>query len=206
MGPLLLTGLTILGALIALGMIAAANVAPAAGAGLSPARRLALIIVAFASGCGVLGIVVGLLAILVGAHLGTGATRLLVSLTVAGALIAPFIVVRSARPLDRWVVVRAGMFGGGLVVLALVVAVLSLVIHRFASGSTPGSAFLVLGLINAGALIWMGVFGARSIRRVAVIDDESGRFVASRAILRIASLEAIAYAASLVAIVLIIRR
>jgi hypothetical protein len=206
MGPLLLTGLTVLGALIAIGLVAAASVRPARDVSLTPARRLAVIVIAFAGGCGVVGIVVGVLAITLGAHLGAGSTRLLVTLTVAGGLIAPFIVARSARPVDRWVVTRAAAFGGGLVVLALVVAVLSLVIHRFASGSTPGSAFLVLGLINAGALIWMGALAARSIVRVAVLDHDSGRFVASRAILRIATLEAIAYAASLVAIVLIIRR
>lgn len=206
MGPLLLTGLSVFGALLAIGLVVASSTAPASGGALTPARRLALIVIALATGCGVVGIVAGLLAITAGARLEPGSTRLLLTLTAAGCLVAPFVVLRAPGPVDRWVLARAAGLGGGLALLAVVVGILSLVIHQFVSGSTPPWAYLVLGLIGAGGIIGVGIAGARSIREVGRLDEEPARAATSKAIARILPFEAIGYGASLVAIVLIVTR
>jgi hypothetical protein len=104
------------------------------------------------------------------------------------------------------VVVRALVFGAGLAVLGLVVALLSLVIHRFSSGSTPEWVFLVLGLLAGGGTLGVGAVGARTMAEVSRRSGDDARAAMSRAIRAVLPFELVGYGASLVAIVLVIAR
>ncbi len=67
MGPMLFTGLACLGAAIAVGLLSSRTSPPSPGAAVPEASRaLAIVLMAFAQGIGVLGAVVGILAVVFG--------------------------------------------------------------------------------------------------------------------------------------------
>jgi hypothetical protein len=167
---------------------------------------MAILAMAFVGGSAVLGVVVGLVAIMVGARLGAGSTRLLLTLTLAGVLIGAFMVLRSRGRLDRSTVTEAAFWGAALAVLGVVVAILSLVIHRFSIGSAPEWVFLILGLVAAGGAIGVGLVGSRAINEVDRLGGEAARTATSRAIRSMVPFQVGYVAASFVAIALLFIR
>jgi hypothetical protein len=207
MGPLLLTGMALFGAAVAVGTVATRTSPPPPGpssARVTPVRRLALILIAFASGCGVSGVVAGILAIeLVGAIDATSYT-IVAGLAIAGAVIGLLPIVRDAGRLDPWVVSKAVVAIVCLALLGLVVAVLASVIREAVAAAPPAWPFPILGLISAGGSIGLGVVGGRSLPAIAAADEAAGTALMAKAIPRIVPFELAAYASSIVGIVLIV--
>jgi hypothetical protein len=205
MGPLLLTGLALFGAIVGIGLVAQSAAVPAAAVGqVSPARRLALILIAFAAGCGVLGVVEGLLAITQGAIARSASAAIPPASAIAGAVLGLMPVVRNAGRLDPWVTSKAVVFVGGLVVLAVVVGFLSAMIQAVPRGSSSDWPFALLGVVSAAGTIGIGEVGGRWIRRVAAVDGEVAVTMVSTAITRVLPFEMAGYVASLIGIALVV--
>ena len=204
MGPLLLTALALFGATVAIGTVASRTAPPVSLSPLSPARRLAVILIAFASGCGVLGVVVGVLAIEFGVVGDPAAAWIVAGLAVGGGAIGQLQMLRNGGDLDPWVVARAVGSLGGLVVLGVVVAGLANILREDAGRTLAAWPFAVLGLVSAGGCVALGITGGRSLRAVAAAGDAGGVAAMARAIPRIVPFELVSYGASFVGIVLIV--
>lgn len=206
MGPLLFTGLALFGATIGLGWLTTGALAGAAPAEVgSPLRRVAIIAAAFTTGCGVLGVVVGLLATTTRIRTdGTGAL-LLVALAGIGATIGQLPVIRAGDELDGRIGGLLRMFAGSLVALGIVVAILAVTIGRATGASPDPLLFAVLGALSACGTIGLGIAGARGLRSVAGLPDGPlANQAASAAISRVIPFEAISIVATAIAIFLVV--
>ncbi|HEX5823046.1 MAG TPA: hypothetical protein VFY18_01180 [Candidatus Limnocylindrales bacterium] len=205
MGPLLLTGLALFGAILGIGLVAQSAAVPEAAIDqVSPARRLAVILIAFAAGCGVLGVVEGLLAITQGAIAGSASAAIPLVSAIAGAVLGLMPVVRNAGRLDPWVTSKAVAFAGGLVALAVVVGFLAAMIQAVPRGSPSDWPFTLLGVVSAAGTIGIGAVGGRWVRRVVAVDDEVAVTLVRTAITRILPFEVAGYVASLIGIALVV--
>jgi F0F1-type ATP synthase membrane subunit c/vacuolar-type H+-ATPase subunit K len=232
-GPLTLTGLALFGAAVAIGQVASRPARAAASNEVTPARRLAFILIAFATGCGVAGVVVGVLAIefgrpgdsmeapiaaglgIVGAVVGVLAIEfgrpgdsmeapIAAGLGIVGAVVGLLPIIRDLGVLDSWVVRRAAPFIAGLAVLSVVIAVLASVIDVPGETSAQNGAFLVLGLISAAGVIGLGIVGRRMLDDVEAAPATKSAAQVSRAIARIIPFELVAYSASIAGILLVV--
>jgi hypothetical protein len=198
--------MALFGAAVAVGTIATRTTPPPPGpssARVTPVRRLALILIAFASGCGVSGVVAGILGIeLVGA-IDPASSAIVAGLAIAGAVIGLLPIVRDAGRFDPWVVSKAIIAIVCLAVLGLVVAVLASVIRAVVAAGPPAWPFPILGLISAGGSIGLGLVGGRSLPAIAAANEETGIALMAKAIPRIVPFELAAYGSAIVGIVLI---
>jgi hypothetical protein len=204
MGPLLLAGMAIFGATIAIGIIAAGT--PNAGSsllGMPPARRLALVLIAIAEGCGMIGVVTGLVAVLSGVRIDPASIATSVVIAFAGAVTGLAQLIRNSSDLDHWIVPRAAVFIGSLGALSVSVAILAAFISEPGGATPPSWAFLVLGAVSAVGSIGIGIVGTRSIADMASVDDVAARVLMSRTIARILPFEFLAVGSSMLGIVLI---
>ncbi|HXU85173.1 MAG TPA: hypothetical protein VN773_05155 [Verrucomicrobiae bacterium] len=206
MGPLLLTGLVTGGAAIAIGMVAASSTRPVGTIQpITPVRRLALILTAFITGTGLWSVVIGVLAVILGAIDAPGTAPIIAPvIALAGAVVALALVARNLANVDPWVASRAGTFILGLGVLAVVVAILAIVIRERGHVVESGP-FAILGIVMAGSVLGLGVSGAASIRAVGELDGAAALAMTSKAIARCLPFQAVAVGATVVAIVLLIR-
>lgn len=208
MGPLLLTGLATGGAAIAIGLIAASATRTTRSAlPAPPSRRLALILMAFAEGSGVWGVVIGLLAVMTGELNAPGATPIVAPvLAIVGAAIAFGAMIRNLGDLDRRFAPTAITFIIGLPMLGLAVAILAITIHERGARVPETWPFAILGVVMASSMIGLGVTGARSLRAIAGLDDSAAVALSSKAIARCLPFQVVAIGASVLAILLIVQR
>jgi hypothetical protein len=167
-------------------------------------RSLAFVLVAFAGGSGIYGVVVGLVAVMFGSPADPSAIAFEVVLAFAGALVGLAQILRNRSGSDGWITLQAILAIGAIVGLAIVVALLATLIREAGGASPPPPAFLVLGAISAGGSIALGVGGRRSIQEAACVDDEAARKLMSRAFARVLPFEFAGIAACLVGIFLIV--
>lgn len=165
MGPLVMVGLAALGAAPAIGWISASTWRPPElfARGVPSARALTVVSMAFCAGLGILGFVIGILAV----YVGGGATTLdevMAALpAVAGALIGLAMTQRERDRTDAAMAIQAGTFLVALGVLGVIAAFLATTVP-VAKSSPGGSLFAILGLVEAGAALGIGATSARSIR------------------------------------------
>jgi F0F1-type ATP synthase membrane subunit c/vacuolar-type H+-ATPase subunit K len=154
MGALLVAGLAMAGAAIGIAQTAA-GARGGTGPNAALVRATAIVGMAFAQGIGILGTVVGLLAITVVD--GGDATSGVVEACVAGAgvLVGLAIVARAGDAIDARVRLLGLLYIMGSATLGIVVGVLAALIG---SGRVVGSdaIFVILGLIGFGAAIKIG--------------------------------------------------
>jgi hypothetical protein len=205
MGPLLFTGLALFGATIGLGRLTTGAISGGSPVAVgSPLRRAAVIVSAFITGCGVIGVVVGLLATTGDLQVtGTGAL-LAVALACVGATIGQLPVIKAGSEIDGRIAWLLRMFVGALVTLGIVVAILAVSIGHAEGPSPDPLPFAILGALSACGTIGLGIAGARGLRSVAGLPD--GPLAAqavSGVVSRVVPFQAISVIASAVAIVLI---
>lgn len=204
MGPLLFTGLTCFGGAVAIGLIAAGTSREVdEPANAAAVRGWAVILMAFAQGIAVLGVVIGLLAINSGQTLSGASGIFAAGPAVAGAFVGLGLIVRRAGESTTWVSLLASTLIIGLAVLGVVVAMLSVFIVEAGTGTLIDWPFVLLGLASGASALAIGSTGARSIPKVAAADGPSAKTVQSAELSRILPFEGIAIGCSVVAILLI---
>jgi hypothetical protein len=215
-GPLVFTGLALFGAAASIGVVAAASRPPTPGgmgasrpgvigsvAMVAPVRRLAMILLAFAMGLGVLGVVVGILVVEGDVRIDPASIALVPGLALTGAAIGFAPVIRNRPDLDPWVVSKAALFATGQVVLAVVVAVLAGLIRETGAGRALPEVFLPLGLVSAAGAIGIGIVGAQSLRTLTGVDEPAATALLARAFPRIVPFEMAAVVSTVIAIVVL---
>jgi hypothetical protein len=205
MGPLLVTGFTVLGATIAIGLIAS-RTPPPPPAAVPPiaTRTLGLILVAIAGGIGVLGVVVGLLAVEIGRIPIETNRPLMIAPAFAGAALGLAMALRPTVDVDRMLRVMAIGFITSLASLAAVIAFLSTVFNDIGSEPAPDVPFVVLGIVAAMAAIGLGWVGTSDMGSLAESSPEASLPIVSRQIRRVVPLQFIGVAAAATAIVLLV--
>jgi hypothetical protein len=171
---------------------------------MTPSRRVAFVLIAIAGGCGVIGEVVGVLAILLEAPIDPASIAIAVVLAFAGAIVGVAQIVRNVSGSDRWITLQAVLAIGALAGLAVALAILATLIPEAGGASAPPLAFMVLGALSAGGSIGLGVSGRRSIQDAAGADDTSSRELMSRALTRVLPFAFASLGGSLVGIFLIV--
>jgi F0F1-type ATP synthase membrane subunit c/vacuolar-type H+-ATPase subunit K len=206
MGPLLTTGLTVLGATIAIGLIAGR--APQGGRPVergqaSLVRTLAIILFAYAEGIGVLGIVVGLLAVTIGRIAPDTNRWLSIAPAFVGAILGLALAYRSAYAPNRQVRSVAITFIVALAILTAVVAYLSDLLSAIGSAPPPDLPFALAGVIAAVATVGMGWVGSAALPALVDAEQEPGRQLISQQIRRVLPYQLVAFVASGVAIAMV---
>jgi hypothetical protein len=199
MGPLLMTALAVLGSSLAIGVVASRTPPPPPSFGLTmpwPPRNLAIILMGFAEGIGVLGVVVGLLAVNIGLIRPEVNRVLAIFPGIAGAVLAILIAFRSDGAPYRQLQTIAVFFIAGLATLAGIVAFLSLLIDDIGTETRADWPFILAGFAAALAAFGIGWLGSEDIRALGSIAPEASRTEMSKRINRVAPLEFIAVAAS----------
>jgi hypothetical protein len=214
-GPLVFTGLALFGSAAAIGLVTAASSPPPGPTGgprpgaigsvtvVAAVRRLCLILIAFAMGLGVLGVVVGILAVEAVVPLDPASAVLVPALALIGAGLGFAPVIKNRAELDPWVVSKAALFAGSLIVLAVVVAVLAGVIRATGAAQHPPDVFLLLGLVSAAGSIGIGIVGAQSVRTLVGVDEPAATVLLARAVPRVVPFELAAVVSTVVAMVVL---
>jgi hypothetical protein len=167
-GPLALTGLICLGAAIGLGLLAS-RARPVADPADAPRVRATLTVAAaFVQSLGVLAVVVGLLAVELGAAGGQPSAVAVAGLALAGTLIGIALIARHAGRVDPQAALLGAMFTIGLGTLGAVVGIMAVVIDERGTNHVPDWPFIVLGLIGGSCALVMGWFGGRAMDAAAV--------------------------------------
>ena len=205
MGPLLMTGLNIFGATVGVGLVAARMRPLAAPAAEPPTpRNLAMTAIAFCSGIGVLGAVVGILAIEYGLASDPAGPIAAIVPALLGAVIGLAIVARHWSETDRTVASIGVLFIGSQAVLAVVVGTLSVVLRESAGAALNPWLFAALGTVAAGSTIALGLTGARGVETMAAAPTADARRVMSRQMTRIVPFEIVGVVATFAAIALVV--
>jgi len=148
LGPLVMTGLAALGAAVGIGWLCASSWIPThepTDRRVLTGRSLALVSMAFCEGIAVLGVVVGILAVMTDGQIGLTDELLAAGPAVVGAVIGLGLVVRHRRTADPRLVPHAVVFIVGLANLGIVVALLAYILGedgrrrfpRFKPGANP---------------------------------------------------------------------
>ena len=208
MGPLLMTGLSSLGAAVALGLISTGTWPPD-GAPVSrqvqSGRSLAIILMAFCLGAAVLGTVVGLLAIFVAGDVTDPADGLFAAGPAAiGGIIGLALVARQRGVGDPRISTLAAVYILNIVVLGIVVAMLAIFVVEEATKNLTDWPFLVLGMISGASALAIGATGATGVRAMRGVDEQAGKAIAQALISRSGLLQIPIVAASAIAIALIV--
>ena len=205
MGPLLMTGLSILGATIAIGLVAARAVPENRPTGAPPTpRNLTVVVFAFASGIGVLGAVVGLLGVTKGISAGQALPVLALGPALLGALVSFAVILRRTGPSDQLVTTIAILYDIALLILAGVVGILAVVIHKALGPAYDTGLFVLLGTISALATIALGRVGAAGVEAMAAAPEAEARAVMSKTVVRVAPFEVVALLGMFAAIALVV--
>jgi F0F1-type ATP synthase membrane subunit c/vacuolar-type H+-ATPase subunit K len=178
MGALLVSGLTLAGAAIGIALIAA-NARD--GSGPDAARATAILGVAFAQGLGVLGAVVGLLAITVRDAGDTSSGIGVALIAGAGAVVGLAVVARGGGR-GRTIRALGLMYVISNLLLGIVVGILA---ATLGGGRAVGLdvVFVILGVIAFGAAIMIGRTAATALRAMSTAPSDAveirRRFIAS---------------------------
>jgi F0F1-type ATP synthase membrane subunit c/vacuolar-type H+-ATPase subunit K len=171
MGALLVAGLAMAGAAIGI-----AQTAASAREGMGPTAALirgtAIVGMAFAQGIGILGTVVGLLAILVidAGDASGGVVEALIA--GAGVLVGLAIVARAGDAVDSTVRLLGLLYIMGSAALGIVVGVLAALLG---SGSAVGldAIFVTLGLVGFGAAVTIGRTAAPALVAMSTTPSDA---------------------------------
>ena len=205
MGPLLFTGLACFGGAVAIGLVAASTSRPVGVTGEAAASRgLAIVLMAFAQGIAVLGVVIGLLAVTLGAVRDPAGGLLAAGPAVAGAVVGIGLIVRRAASSDAQVSIVAAMFIVGMAVLGIVVALLGVFIVEVERSTLSDWPFVILGFASGASAIAIGVTGTRTVPKMTGADDQTRKALQSAQISRIVPFEAIAVGCSGIGILLVV--
>jgi F0F1-type ATP synthase membrane subunit c/vacuolar-type H+-ATPase subunit K len=166
MGPLLVTGAACFGGAVGIGLITAAAARALADTTEQGAiRGLHLVLIATEQAIGVLGVVIGILAIVV-AGVGDTTSAIVAAVPAVGGAVTGTILARHAG--------KAGIrtplglpFIGGLGLLGVVVAIEAVVIGKNRAIGAGDLPFAIVALVMLCAAQWGGVTGARGLERAA---------------------------------------
>lgn len=205
MGPMLMTGLGCFGAAVAIGLLVDATSRPTTPVvGPVPARSLAVISIAIAVGSGVLGVVVGLVAIQTGAVIDPASGVFAAAPAVVGFIVGVVLIVRGRRDVDPAVTAIAVPFLIGQATLGPVVAALAIFIPA-ESGPVPTEwPFVVLGLVLGASALGIGLTGSRTLRAMKGVDDTTAKVLTARQISMGLPFQLGGIAATAIAILLIV--
>jgi F0F1-type ATP synthase membrane subunit c/vacuolar-type H+-ATPase subunit K len=180
MGALLVSGLTLAGAAIGIALIAA-NARDGSGPDAALARATAILGVAFAQGLGVLGAVVGLLAITVRDAGDTSSGIGVALIAGAGAVVGLAVVARGGGG-GRTIRALGLMYVISNMLLGIVVGILAATLGG-GHGVGLDAVFVVLGLIAFGAAIMIGRTAATALRAMSTAPSDAveirRRFIAA---------------------------
>lgn len=208
MGPLLMTGLSCFGAAVALGLISTGTWPPdeaPVSRQVPTGRTLAFILMAFSLGVGVLGTVVGLLAIFVAGDVADPANALLAAgPAVIGGIIGLALVARQWGAGDSRISTLAAVDILSVVVLGIVVALLTVFIVQQPTKDLADWPFVILGLINGASALAIGATGATAVRAMRGVDEQRGKAIVKAQISRTSLIQITFVAASAIAIALIV--
>jgi F0F1-type ATP synthase membrane subunit c/vacuolar-type H+-ATPase subunit K len=207
MGPLVMTGLMAMGAAAAIGWIASRAPASARPGRQPDIRAFAIVGLAFAAGIGVLGVVVGLLAVTLGLNPDSATTGYVAGAVpaVLGAIVGLVFIGRDWSRLDPSLRMIGLAFVISQAVMAVVVSSLAGVIRETGTGRPPGGiVFLALGAVGALGTLGIGMTAGRGLGEVANADDASVQAARSRALTRIVPFDVLGVAAAAVGIVLLV--
>lgn len=202
MGPLLFAGLAILGAGIGLGRVAAAMPPRSAfPEGWMAAQSLSIIAFAYIEGVGVIGVVVGLVAIMTGLD-GEPLTWLVPLVPGLIGTVLGLAQIQRADPAPDRRIARVGMlFIAGLGVLAIVLAIESVAIGRHTDSTASLWVFGLLGLGPLVSGIGLGWTAAAVLPEVTQASKDPA-LARRRGIVQISRWQWLGVAAGAVAIVL----
>lgn len=208
MGALALTGIATFGAAIGIGLIVAGTFPEPLTTGrvAPPGRALAIILMAFCEGIGVLGVVIGILAVELTTTAPRGDVMLAAGPGVAGALIGLAIIFRNRPNADPRLSTLGMSFIVGLAMLGMVVAILGSIFDETTSRVSIANTFVVLGFICGAAAVVMGMIGGPAVGSIQGADASEILRIRARTISRAAILEFAAVTAIASAIVLIVTR
>jgi hypothetical protein len=122
---------------------------------------------------------------------------------VVGAVVGLATIVR-AEAMDRSITMIAVAYIAGQVMLAAVVAVLSVVLHEIGRTGPIAWPFAVLGAAAGLSAIGIGMVGRQGLRALGAADERSARSVASRELRHVVPFQLIGVVSCGVAIVLVI--
>src|SRR2546423_6876412 len=184
MGPLLLAGLALAGTAIGIAQITA-GARDGTGEDAAPLRATAILAMAFAQGIGLLGSVVGILAIAV-FDVGTASAGIVEAVIAGmGAVTGLALVARAWDGLDRRIRVVGLLYVTSSATLGTVIGLLAALL-RSGRGIGFDLVFVLLGLVACGTAVTIGRTAARALAATSAMPsaalDIRRRFITSGAI------------------------
>ncbi len=181
MGPFWLTGIVLFGATMALGLLTSSVRPLGTPEAAAPARSLFVIHAAYIEGIGILGVVVGLLAITNGLP---AAPIVVAGPAVVGAGVGLGIVLARRRSLEPTTTTIGAMFIVGLAVLGIVVAILGRTLAVQRTVEVLDWPFIVGGLVAAAAALEIGRSGGIAVGNTIGADADAAALIRERQIRR----------------------
>jgi hypothetical protein len=215
---MLLAGLSCLGAAIGIGLVGSRTPPDDAAsrgsrersmrAGSPPERgsprQLAIVVMAFCMGIAVLGVVVGLLAVILGPPVRASTNGLIAALpAIAGTGAGLAIVARNREAADDRTSRIAGGFLFAIGALGVALAILAYAIVGDGQARPPDWAFPLLGLVTIASTLGMGLTTAATLAAMRDAGPEDRRQLHSRQLVRVLMLDATAVAASAIGVALV---
>ncbi len=208
MGPLVMTGLATFGAAVGIGLLMSGTYPtsePIDGR-VPTSRGLAIVLMAFCAGLGVLGIVAGLLAVMLDVTVEPNDSLLAAGPAVMGALVGIAIIVRNRPTMNAALVPISISFIVGMAMLGVMVTVIAFSLGGLGTNLPIDGPFEILGLVSLIASVAIGRSGAAAIRSMNGASDDARRAISGRQIARSGLFQAAGVAASVIAIVLVVRQ
>lgn len=209
MGPLVMTGLAALGAGVGIGWLHSSTWMPtneSTDRRVATGRGLAIVSMAICEGIAVLGVVVGVLAVMTDGQIAQTDGLLAAGPAVVGALVGLGLVVRHRQTADPRLIPQAVFFIVGLAALGIVVAVLAYSFGEDGPKHPIEGPFLILGLVSLASALAIGATGADAVRSMEGADETASKAIAARQISRSALFQLAGVGASVIAILLIVLR
>ena len=145
MGPLLMTGLTCFGSAVAVGLVASSQARSRGPVEARAGRQLAIILIAFVTGSGILGVVIGVLAVMFGEVRDPGSGILAGAPAILGLVIGLAVLIRQAGDAERSTWTIGALYVVAIATLGLVVASLAVLISEIGRPPPPDWPFAVPG-------------------------------------------------------------
>jgi len=209
LGPLVMTGLAALGAAVGIGWLYASTWIPThepTDRRVLTGRSLALVSMAFCEGIAVLGVVVGILAVMTDGQIAQTDRLFAAGPAVVGAVIGLGLVVRHRQTADPRLVPHAVVFIVGLANLGIVVALLAYILGEDGPKHPIEGPFVILGLVSLASALAIGRTGARAVRSLERADEIASKAIQAKQIARNALFQIAGVGASIIAVVLILAR
>ncbi|MEO8470404.1 MAG: hypothetical protein ABI573_12150 [Chloroflexota bacterium] len=207
MGPLVMTGLATFGASMGIGLLMSGTYPtsePIDGS-VPTSRGLAIVLMAFCTGLGVLGVVVGLLAVMLAATIGPNDSLLAAVPAVAGALVGVAMIVRNRPSLNAALVPISISFIVAMAMLGVMVPVIATSLGDPGTKHPIDGPFGILGLVSLIASLAIGRTGATAVRSMNGASEEVRRSISGRQIARSGIFQATGVVVTVIAIVMIVR-